>query len=1128
MSLENNRKILIGSVIQSLDKRLILGETDNESVVLVSMIISYIEYAIKQQNLGNESYFQKIKVLNELVQQLKYKCPDVCIYKKRLIITKLNTAPIIDDNVIEIPISNSHQVLPYNEVVHNYRDAENDLISQVIILSTDLNNDLLIDNNPVVVNNTYQPNIEFSSKYKVGEDSYYIIKNSDTEPCSSEIVAVDNITYNNAIQNQQVVEVFENGNTVLQTINNNIEEIPNDTIIYIHIDTSSMAASDQETVRDVSIDWWNQFQIDNPSFQGSMVINTVPNDQISNDYATGRATNGIVSISGSTIKTGTVEAWLENPAEGLLRQAYKEGENTFVNEAAFQQYAQDKSIVVLTFVDETHNEYHATDSVGFVSTGQSIFQPTPSYITDYNNYLFKVRPFLKFFKGILYPITRVNNISNDNFQLHALAAMEATTLTSTEIDTQFGPDKVLDYGPTNMQTKFYDNLSTANPYSNLNGLKDSGWEGRFDKTSPASEVLSSQEFTQELNDILTDTSDVQISVLETTEIPAQNLGNSVQTSMDLKVKDNNPQQPLFSNQANILIRFTSECEAVPDCDGNTTAVNTPHKQNYVFNVADFTSDTNVDKIKLSSVIIPNGQLKYFNLIVTNSNLPIIISISDIAAGNLVFIPDNTIQTDYNIQLNYTLSFTGSINYCNNENIIEITKTANPNQPATVVTEDQTLELTSFSNTTTTTINTTVTYTGTGNYVQFWERISGATDVQLVNPTDEDLQLQNLKEGVYVFRITVITTEDGFVTSADSTITVLAPSNTAPSIDDVTVQLVPDGYQGRVDFEAGDFTSNFQDNESDTIGNVRITSLPLNGTIYNGTTPLIVGDVIPSQDIANINYIHNLDVVESSGVNYAFTEDLDTDIPTLESNGYNQTGNANGTLTYFREELVLTDDLIAENVDGTFDTVQGFITNSIADGAGNVDGGGWENGSGTADVIRPHTVAEGGVARGAVASPQGGNFAAANEGEELFTNIPVEAGEQYRVTFYQSNVGHNLDLGFNNNIGDQAFWTVTLGNETQNSANMSFQGYGNQTWTEITLIFNPVTTGTVQLSFRAGKSTGTYAYIGVDNIQIRGQVVNASTDTQTFNGTTINDSFTFEVSDNNINELYSNAQTINIE
>lgn len=836
MSLENNRKILIGSVIQSLDKRLILGETDNESVVLVSMIINYIEYAIKQQNLGNESYFQKIKVLNELVQQLKYKCPDVCIYKKRLIITKLNTAPIIDDNVIELPISNSHQVLPYNEVVHNYRDAENDLISQVVILGTDLENDLLIDNNPVVINNTYQPNIEFSTKYKIGTDSYYIIKNSDTEPCSSEIIAVDNITYNN-----------------------------------------------------------------------------------------------------------------------LITQGF--------------------------------------------------------------------------------------NINNFN----------------------------------------------------LNSIS--------------------------LNRILN-------NELEITEIPAQNLGNSVETSMGLKVKDNNPQQPLFSNQANILIRFTSECEAVPDCDGNINNLNTPHKQDYVFNVADFTSDTNVDKIKLSSVNIPNGQLKYFNLIVTNSNLPIVIPLADIAAGNLVFIPDNTIQTDYTIQLNYTLSFQGSINYCNNENVVEVTKTENPNQPATVVTEDQTLELTSFSNTTTTVINTTVTYTGSGGYVQFWERISGASDVQLVNPTDEDLQLQNLKEGVYVFRITVITTEDGFVTSADSTITVLAPSNTAPSVDDVTVQITPNGYQGRVDFEVGDFTSNFQDNENDTIGNVRITSLPSSGVLYNGTTPLNVGDIIPSQDIPNINYIHNLDVVESSGVNYAFNEDLDTDIPALESDGYNQTGNANGTLTYFREELVLTDDLIAENVDGTFDTVQGFITNSVADGAGNVDGGGWENGSGTADVIRPHTVAEGGVARGAVASPQGGNFAGANTSEELFTNIPVEAGQEYRVTFYQSNVGHSQ--AFNNDVGDQANWRVILGSETQFSSPMSFEGYGSQTWAEETLIFTAATTGTVRLSFTANRVTGTNAYVGADNIQIRGQVVNASTDTQTFNGATISDSFTFEVSDNNINELYSNPQTINIE
>lgn len=767
MSLDNNRKIFLGSIMQALDKRLVVGEGDNQAVVLVTMIVEYIEYSMIQYNAGNIEYFDKIKVLNKMLHDLKYQCPDICIYKDRIIITKLNTAPTIEDNVIELPISNSHQVLPYNEVIKNYNDAENDLISQVIILNKETNNDLLIDNNPVIINNIYQPNIEFTTKYEHVSGNIFLIKNSDTDPCESSIISLDEDEYNTALETHNVVNINDgSGNTIFQTIVNEVESLPNDTIIYVHIDTSSMAPADQVTVKDVTLEWWTQFQIDNPDFQGSLLINTTPNSEISDDYATGRGGNGTLGISGSTITPG-VEAWLENPAEGLLRQAWKEGLNTFPNEAAFQTYIQDKSIVVLTFVDESHAEYHGSSPVNFISN--NIYQPTATYITDYNNYIFKVRPFLKFFKGVLYPISAPAQIGDSNFLLHSMAALEATTLTPAEIDALLGPDKVAAYGPTNMQTYFYDNLATGNPYTNLAGLKETGWEGRYNVTSPADEVLSSQEFADELNEILTNTENVNVSFVDTITVPSENLGNQLETDFQLKVRDNNPQQPLYSNDANIKVRFTSDCEETPNCQGITTQLTTGHKEVYTFTVADFTTDTNVDKVKIEDIDVPNGQLKYFNLTITPSNISLIIPITDIANGNLTYSPDSTFQEDYFIQIDYVLSFQGSINYCSNQNTIELTKLENPNKVPVVTVEDKNIELVLPTDTGTTTINATVNYTGTGGYYTFWARISGASDVQMLNPTDEDLQLANLKPGTYQFRLTVITIEDNFIVEAISTV-----------------------------------------------------------------------------------------------------------------------------------------------------------------------------------------------------------------------------------------------------------------------------------------------------------------------------------------------------------------------
>ena len=70
--------------MQSLDKRLILGDTNNKSIVLLSIIIHYIDYSKKLYDFGNKEYFNKRKKLKRLLHKLKYECSDICNYKSRL------------------------------------------------------------------------------------------------------------------------------------------------------------------------------------------------------------------------------------------------------------------------------------------------------------------------------------------------------------------------------------------------------------------------------------------------------------------------------------------------------------------------------------------------------------------------------------------------------------------------------------------------------------------------------------------------------------------------------------------------------------------------------------------------------------------------------------------------------------------------------------------------------------------------------------------------------------------------------------------------------------------------------------------------------------------------------------
>jgi hypothetical protein len=274
------------------------------------------------------------------------------------------------------------------------------------------------------------------------------------------------------------------------------QSIPSDSIIYMHLDTTSMSSTDLQAIETTILSWWEDFKLLNPDFNGSLLINTVDNSIIGNNYASGRGGRSKNTITGSNINTGgsNVEKWLQNPAEGLLRFSWKEGSANFANEQAFIDYIKGRSLIVLSFIDETHPDYHASFPVNFVG------QPTAAYITDYNNFTTKIVNNLKYFKGTLYPITRVNSTNNNVFLLHGIAAIEGRNLTVSEVDKILGVKK-LSYSQINLQNYFYNNLSN-NPYYIYDKLKKFGWSGDFTKVSPAAAVFSSNEFKEQLNELV--------------------------------------------------------------------------------------------------------------------------------------------------------------------------------------------------------------------------------------------------------------------------------------------------------------------------------------------------------------------------------------------------------------------------------------------------------------------------------------------------------------------------------------------------------------------------------------------------------------------------------------------------
>ena len=82
----NDDKILFGSTMLSLDKRLIIGDKVNtSSLILLNVINKNLKFALAQYNNGNTDYYNKVKHLQDLIKELSYQCEEICIYRERFI-----------------------------------------------------------------------------------------------------------------------------------------------------------------------------------------------------------------------------------------------------------------------------------------------------------------------------------------------------------------------------------------------------------------------------------------------------------------------------------------------------------------------------------------------------------------------------------------------------------------------------------------------------------------------------------------------------------------------------------------------------------------------------------------------------------------------------------------------------------------------------------------------------------------------------------------------------------------------------------------------------------------------------------------------------------------------------------
>jgi len=90
----NNVKILIGSVKETITRKIVFGNTVyTKALLLLNTLVYSIEYAMKQLEAGHTKYEAKIRTLKQSLQKLQYECDSICIYKEQYKFVAENAKP---------------------------------------------------------------------------------------------------------------------------------------------------------------------------------------------------------------------------------------------------------------------------------------------------------------------------------------------------------------------------------------------------------------------------------------------------------------------------------------------------------------------------------------------------------------------------------------------------------------------------------------------------------------------------------------------------------------------------------------------------------------------------------------------------------------------------------------------------------------------------------------------------------------------------------------------------------------------------------------------------------------------------------------------------------------------------
>lgn len=247
----------------------------------------------------------------------------------------------------------------------------------------------------------------------------------------------------------------------------NLPPLPNDTNIYAYFDTTSMTFEDAQAAHSSLTAWFDSLTTLFPSYTGNLY--TIPCSD---------------------------ERWLVNATKPWT------GDMTGIDPLVWTSISNlppsggtDTNVIVLGFIDETYPEYHSY-SVTHGFNGD-VTQPTNEFRDNYELFV-DTYPNYDYFKCLLYPVVRDVKGEGGELVIQILAALEGTLIPSGEL-----PSTNVDVSVLTTQNPYIGaSYPSGTPVGTLQPLKNYGFEGRYDKQSPASAVFTSQTFTDDLNEFI--------------------------------------------------------------------------------------------------------------------------------------------------------------------------------------------------------------------------------------------------------------------------------------------------------------------------------------------------------------------------------------------------------------------------------------------------------------------------------------------------------------------------------------------------------------------------------------------------------------------------------------------------